>query len=185
MNINGIRNDAGSAISALLLNSNTQSTASANASSASASSPASSSSVSKPGELMSKLSQLLEQDPAKFKQVTQQIADELKTEAASASGPQAQFLTKLSDNFAQASSTGSLASLQPSGSERSGAAGAHHHHGGHHGGGSGSGGIESVLSKALDEVNLALSGRSTSGIASPSTSATSTSAPSTAPGSSG
>jgi hypothetical protein len=167
MNINGIRNDGGAAISALLtLNNNSQSTASSDASAASASSPASSSSVSKPGELLAKLSQLLQQDPAKFKQVTQQISDELKSQAQGASGPQAQFLSKLSDNFAQASSTGSLSSLQPTGDgrdrgEHTGAASAHHHHGGHHGGG-GAGGIESVLSKALDEVNQALSTSSTS-----------------------
>ena len=162
MNINGIRNDGGAAISALLTLNNNQSPASADANSASASSPASSSSVSKPGELMAKLSQLLQQDPAKFKQVTQQISDELKTQAQSARGPQAQFLSKLSDNFAHASSTGSLASLQPPGGERGepSAAAAHHHHGGHHGGG-GVGGIESVLSKALVEVNQALSANST------------------------
>jgi hypothetical protein len=175
MNINGIRNDAGSAISALLLNNNnTQSTASSDANSARASTPAASSSVSKPGELMGKLSQLLQQDPAKFKQVTQQISDELKAQAATASGPQAQFLSKLSDNFAQASSTGSLSSLQPASGEHSGAASAHHHHGGHHGGGGGSGGIESVLSKALDEVNQALSASAASASANNSTSATPT-----------
>ncbi|MET0791394.1 MAG: hypothetical protein ABW061_07720 [Polyangiaceae bacterium] len=157
MNINGISNDSGSAVSALLaLKNNTQTAASTDANSASASSAASSSTVSKPGELMAKLSQLLQQDPAKFKQVTQQISDELKSQAADASGPQAQFLSKLSDNFAQAASSGSLASLAPpSGGEHAGAAAAHHHHGGHHGGVSG--GIESVLSKALDEVNQALS----------------------------
>jgi hypothetical protein len=173
MNINGIRNDSGSAVNALLqLNNNNQSSASADASSASASTAASSSSVSKPGELMAKLSQLLQQDPAKFKQVTQQISDELKTAASTATGPQAQFLSKLSDNFAQASSSGSLASLAPpSGAEHTEHAGAaHHHKGGHHGGGA-SGGIESVLSKALDEVNQALSGSASSTSASSSSSA--------------
>jgi hypothetical protein len=103
MNINGIRNDGGVAINALLtLNNNGQNAATSDAGSTSASSAASSSTVSKPGELMAKLSQLLQQDPAKFKAVTQQISDELKTQAQSASGPQAQFLAKLSDNFAQA-----------------------------------------------------------------------------------
>ena len=162
MNINGISNDSGSAISSLLaLKNNNPSAVSADTSSTSAaSSAAASSTVSKPGELMAKLNQLLQQDPAKFKQVTQQISDELKSQAGSASGPQAQFLTKLSDNFAQAATSGSLASLQPPTGEHSGAAGAHHHHGGsHHAGGAGGagGGIEAVLSKALDEVNQALS----------------------------
>lgn len=167
MNINGISNDSGSAVNALLsLKNNTQSSATSDASSTSASTPATSSNVSKPGELMAKLSQLQQQDPAKFKQVTQQISDDLKSEAANASGPQAQFLTKLSDNFAQAASSGNLSSLQPPQGEHSGASGAHHHHGGHHGGGTGAaggaqGGIESVMSKALDEVNQALSSSST------------------------
>ena len=159
MNINGISNDSGSAISSLLaLKNNNPSAVSADTSSTSAaSSAAASSTVSKPGELMAKLNQLLQQDPAKFKQVTQQISDELKSQAGSASGPQAQFLTKLSDNFAQAATSGSLASLQPPTGEHSGAAGAHHHHGGSHHAGGGGGGIEAVLSKALDEVNQALS----------------------------
>jgi hypothetical protein len=120
--------------------------------------PATSTSVSKPGELLSKLSQLLQQDPTKFKAVTQEISDELKTAAQSASGPQASFLSKLSDSFAQASSSGSLSSLQPpQGSEHGGVSGHHHHHGGAHHGSGASGGIESVLSTALDQVNQALS----------------------------
>jgi hypothetical protein len=131
-----------------------------------ASTPAASTRVSKPGELMSKLSQLLQQDPAKFKAVTQQISDELKTAAQSDNGPQASFLSKLSDRFAEAASSGSLSSLQPAqGSEHSGAAAGHHHHhaGGHHGGGGGGGGgMESVLSTALDQVNQALSGTTAS-----------------------
>jgi len=115
---------------------------------------------------MAKLSQLLQQDPAKFKQVTQQISDQLKSAAQSASGPQAQFLTKLSDDFSQASSSGSLASLQPpSGGDEHATVGGHHHHGGgHHGGGASgaSGGIESVMSNALAEINQALSGTTAS-----------------------
>jgi len=179
MNINGIRKDGGAAISALLSN-NPSTNASADAGSAgasSASSGASFRSVSKPAELMAKLSQLLQQDPAKFKQVTQQISAELKTEADRASGPQAQFLSKLSDNFSQASSTGSLSSLEPTGDgrergEHGSASAAHHHHAGHHSGG-GAGGIEATLSKALDDVNQALSTSSasaTAASASPSTS---------------
>jgi hypothetical protein len=111
--------------------------------------------MSKPGELMGKLNQLLQQDPAKFKEVTQQISDELKSAAQSASGPQAAFLTKLSDNFAQASSSGSMSWLQP---PPGGAAKGHHHHGGHHGGGGSAGGMEAVMSTAPDQVNQALTG---------------------------
>ena len=162
MNINGITSSNGTeALSAL--NNNT-STDGADAAQGCAKTPASSTNVSKPGEFMAKLSQLLQQDPAKFKQVTQQISDQLKTAAASASGPQAAFLTKLSDNFAQAASSGSLAALQPpgAGNEHATGGGHHHHGGGHHGGGAaGASSIESVLSNALAEVNQALTGTST------------------------
>jgi hypothetical protein len=159
MNINSI--GSASTIDALSSLSNTANTDAAQEALGSAPTPAASTTVSKPGELLSKLSQLLQQDPAKFKQVTQQIAGELKTAAQSATGPQASFLSKLSDDFATASSSGSLASLQPAQGSSAGASGAHHHHGGgHHGGGGG--GIESLLSTALDQVNQALSGASDS-----------------------
>jgi hypothetical protein len=156
MNINSIGNS--STVDALSLSTLTSSSSSNSTQAADASSTqASSTSMSKPGELLNKLSQLLQQDPTKFKAVTQQISDELKTAAQSATGPQAAFLSKLSDDFAQASSSGSLSALQPQHGSQPGAAGAvhHHHGGGHHGGGGG--GIESVLSTALDQVNQALS----------------------------
>jgi hypothetical protein len=166
MNINGISNT--STIDALSALSNS-STADVASTLGTSSTPAASASVSKPGELMNKLSQLLQQDPSKFKAVTQQISDELKTAAQSASGPQASFLTKLSSDFAQASSSGTLSSLQPPQSQGGGAAAAHqHHHGGGHHGGGGGGGIESVISTALDQVNQALSGSSSSGTTSAS-----------------
>jgi hypothetical protein len=159
MNINSI--GSASTLSALSSLSNTSNTDATQEALGIASTPASSTSVSKPGELLNKLSQLLQQDPAKFKQVTQQISDELKTAAQSATGPQASFLSKLSGDFAQASSSGSLTSLQPNQSASGGVSGHHHHHGGgHHGGGGG--GVESVLSTALDQVNQALSGASDS-----------------------
>jgi hypothetical protein len=161
VNINGIGSSNG--VDALTALSNNTSTSGPDATQNSASTPASSTSVSKPAEFMAKLSQLLQQDPAKFKQVTQQISDQLKTAAQSASGPQAQFLTKLSDDFSQASSSGSLASLQPPGGDNEHATvGGHHHHGGGHHGGGGSGGIESVMSNALAEINQALSGTTAS-----------------------
>ncbi len=160
MNIDNIRNDTGSAISTLLTlaksasSTSTDSTAAPTASSATGA--ATSGSVSKPGELLAKLSQLLQQDPAKFKQVTSAIADELKTAASNAQGPQAQFLTKLSDDFAQASSSGSLSSLEPpQGKDQAAGAGhARHHGGGHHGGGGAA--VGSALSSVLEQVNQAL-----------------------------
>lgn len=162
MNINGIGNS--STVDALSLSTllSSSSSGAAQATDGTPSTQASSTTTSKPGELLNKLSQLLQQDPTKFKAVTQQISDELKTAAQSATGPQAAFLSKLSADFAQASSSGSLSSLQPQqGSQQGGAVHHHHHGGGHHGGGGG-GGIESVLSTALDQVNQALSSDSAS-----------------------
>jgi hypothetical protein len=163
MNINGIGSQQSTIEALSALNGAGQSDASP-ATDGTGATPAASATVSKPGELLSKLSQLLQQDPAKFKQVTQQISDELKTAAQTASGPQASFLSKLSDNFAQAASSGSLSALTPDrGSESSGAlSGHHHHHGGHHGGGGGGGGIESVVSTALQQVDQALSSSTSS-----------------------
>ncbi len=157
MNINSIANS--STVDALSLSTLTSaaSSGSAQATLDASSTPASSTTTSKPGELLNKLSQLQQQDPAKFKAVTQQISDELKTAAQSATGPQAAFLSKLSDDFAQASSSGNLSALQPQqhGSQQGSAV--HHHHGGGRHGGGGAGSIESVLSTALDQVNQALS----------------------------
>jgi hypothetical protein len=137
---------------------------------------AASANISKPGELFSKLQQLSQQDPAKFKQVAGQIGAELKT-AANASGNTA--LSKLADQLTQASQSGSL--TDPS--QQSGAGKAHgHHHGHHHGGGGGgpsaassgaqspSSAVVSAFTNALDEVNQALA---------PTTSGTSTAKAST------
>ncbi|MEI9935984.1 MAG: hypothetical protein WDO69_02040 [Pseudomonadota bacterium] len=161
MNINEIGTSNTNTISALTALGNKSTPDGTDAARNTAATPASSTSVSKPGELMAKLSQLLQQDPAKFKQVTQQISEQLKTAAQGATGPQAQFLSKMSDDFAQASSSGNLSSLQPPNSGGDHAAGTHHHRGGGHHGGGGAGGVASVLSNALDEVNQALSSTTT------------------------
>lgn len=160
MSISSIGNT--NTLSALSSLNNNTTTSSTDETSGTASTPATSTNMSKPGELMNKLSQLLSQDPAKFKEVTQQISDQLQAAAQNASGPQASFLNKLSADFAQASSSGSLSPLQPPQGARAGghAGGAHHHHGGgNHGGG---GAMEQVMSSALDAVNQALQGTSAS-----------------------
>jgi len=159
MNITGIGSAAVNALSSLSNPTSTQATTATQ----SASSPASSSHVSKRAELMSKLGQLLQQDPAKFKQVTQQISDALKSSAASAGGPQAQFLTQLSGRFAEAASSGSLASLEPRAGEaheHGGAVAAHRQH--HHDGQRAASGVEAALSTALDTVDQALSATASS-----------------------
>ncbi len=74
---------------------------------------------------MSELNDLATSDPAKFKQVTSDIAQKLRDAASSASGGQADFLTKLADKFQQASDSGGVSASKPP-------AGAGGHHGGHH-----------------------------------------------------
>ena len=89
-----------------------------------ASSPAdtpSTATISGPGQLLSNLQQLQAQDPARFQQVTSQIATQLQTAAQQTQGPQSNFLSTLSSKFQNISSGGSLSQLVP---------GQHHHH--HH-----------------------------------------------------
>jgi hypothetical protein len=85
--------------------------------------------VSKMGDLMKQLQQLSQSDPAKFKQVTAEISNELKSEASSATGKKAAFLNDLAGKFQQASQSGDMSALQPPQQQ----SGAHAHHGhGHH-----------------------------------------------------
>jgi hypothetical protein len=114
---------------------------------------ASSTQISGPGQLFSRLQQLSEKDPAKFKQVAQHIADQLHQAAQEKSGKAADFENQLADKFAAAAQSGNLSSLQPPKPE-GGSEGAHHPH--HHHGGSGGGQIAAIFSSALDEVNQAL-----------------------------
>jgi hypothetical protein len=130
------------------------------------------SSISPQGDLMSKLQQLQQTDPAEFKAVTQQISAQLKTDAGNATGPQADFLNKLSANFAAASSSGTMASLQPQHGAQSGSSGGHHHH--HHHGGGGASTASSAIQNALDLVNQALGVSSSSSTTSATTTAPST-----------
>jgi hypothetical protein len=109
--------------------------------------------ISRPGQLLGRLQQLAQSDPAKFKQATQDIADKLRQAAQGLDGRAADRTNALADRFAAASQSGDFADLRPD--HREGPA-VHHHH--HHDGG---GGIASVLASALDEVNQALSGPST------------------------
>src|ERR1017187_5940613 len=95
------------------------------------------------------MQQLAQQNPTEFKAVAAQVAAAFQNAASQTSGPQAQFLTKLANQFSQAAQTGSLqppqgaqsaqAGQAPQGAQGAsagqagGAAGAHHHR--HHGGG--------------------------------------------------
>jgi len=109
--------------------------------------------ISTPGQFFSQMQQLSQQNPTEFKSVAAQVAKAFQTAASQATGPQAQFLTNLANQFSQASQTGSL--QPPQGTQGvQGAAGAsagqgahHHHH--HHGGGGGGAAGGSAQSSAV------------------------------------
>jgi hypothetical protein len=73
------------------------------------------------GKLFAELQALQSQDPAKFKSVLTDISTQLQNAAKQVTGGQADFLTKLADQFQTAANTGDLSSLRP----------AHHGHGHH------------------------------------------------------
>jgi hypothetical protein len=83
--------------------------------------------ISKPGQLMSQLGALAQNDPAQFKSVTADIAQQLKDAASSQSGSAANFLNKLADKFSAASQSGNASDLAPAGKAHG-----HHHGGGGH-----------------------------------------------------
>jgi len=73
-----------------------------------------------PKELMEQLQQLASTAPAKFKELTQKISDDLATKAQSAGdSQQSSMLSEMSQKFADAAKSGSMDSLKPKG----------HHHG--------------------------------------------------------
>ena len=112
--------------------------------------------ISGPGRLFSGLQQLAEEDPERFKQVAQQISDQLSATADSSTGRASALAQKLADRFGDAAQTGDLSPFRP-GSERGGI-GHHHHHHHHHGHdlSGGSEAVRSVLENALDLVHQAL-----------------------------
>jgi hypothetical protein len=119
MDISSINNN--SALSQLLANQGSTTTATS-----SGSVPTDSSNVSSFANLMSELQQLQQSDPTKFKAVMADIASTLKTDAQNATGSQASALNNLAARFDQAAQTGQMPNLQPQG--QPGAGGHHHHH---------------------------------------------------------
>jgi hypothetical protein len=83
-------------------------------------------------QLMSTLQQLQQTDPAKYQQVTQQIATNLQNAAQTAQADgntsAATQLNKLAADFSNASQSGQLPNMQ----DLAKAVGGHHHHGHHH-----------------------------------------------------
>jgi hypothetical protein len=133
--------------------------------------------MSGPGKLMSKLAALKAADPEKFQTVVSDMAAKLKDAASQATGPQAQFLTNLSNKLSDVASGGDISELRPQGGgQASGAEGVHHggHH--HHHGGGGLGGagatagssdssgdsVHSVVQSIFGELDSALNGVSAS-----------------------
>jgi len=101
--------------------------------SAAASSEASSSQLSPFAQLMSTLQNLQQSDPAKYQQVTAQIATNLQAAAQTATSEgnttAASQLTQLSTDFTTASKTGQLPNIQDLAQAVGG--GHHHHHHSH------------------------------------------------------
>ena len=74
--------------------------------------PAATTRISRQSKLFSQLQQLETQDPAKFKQVLTDVANQLTTAAKSATGTDQKVLTNLADKFTKAAA-GDLSALQP------------------------------------------------------------------------
>jgi hypothetical protein len=129
---------------------------------------AASTSISTPGQFFSEMQQLSQSNPTEFKTVAADVAKTFQTAASQASGPQAQLLTNLANQFTQAAQTGSLQAPQgaQSGSQaaQGSRAGTHHHH--HHGGGGSitqSSSVQQAFQSAMSSLEQATGGTPTSG----------------------
>jgi hypothetical protein len=122
--------------------------------------PAATVSMSTPGQFFSQLQSLSQSNPTEFKTVAASLAKNFANAASSASGPQANFLNHLADQFSQAAQTGQLESPQNQGGAS--ANGAHHHHHHHGGGGGGGGAVQSAFQGAMGILTQALSGTTSS-----------------------
>jgi hypothetical protein len=95
-------------------------------------SPSDSGQLSPFAQLMSMLQQLQQSDPAKYQQVTQQIATNLQaaaqTDLANGNSAGANQLNQLATDFSNASQNGQLPNVQ----DLAQAVGGHHHHRHHH-----------------------------------------------------
>jgi hypothetical protein len=125
--------------------------------------------ISKPGQLFSDLSSLAETDPDKFKAVTADIAQKLKTAAGSATGSQADTLNKIADRFQAAAQSGNASDLAPPSAGK--AQGGGHHHHGHHRGHSGGGGGGDAIAQTVQGIISGALGSSSSSSSSPTATA--------------
>ncbi len=110
--------------------------------------------ISGPGRLFSRLGQLAQQDPAKFKEVAAQISEQLHA-LSDASGKKNGFVDALAQRFDAAAQSGDMSSFRPA------MPGLGHHHGHHHhSAAGGNDDVRSVLENALDLVNQSLASAS-------------------------
>jgi hypothetical protein len=107
--------------------------------------------LSKPGQLFSQLQNLAQTDPPKFKEVTAEIASQLKDAASTHTGKQADFLNALAGRFDAASQSGNVSDLKPPQAQAQAQASGHHHHH-HHAQGAGSAQSSSSSQAGADSV---------------------------------
>jgi uncharacterized protein with von Willebrand factor type A (vWA) domain len=98
---------------------------------------------------MSRLQQLAQQDPSKFKAIASQGAQDLQVAAQKATAEQAQGLADLSNGFAQAAKAGNPSVLQPKAVIRTLGRGQHRVH-------TISGQAQAVLTNVSEKVDEAL-----------------------------
>jgi hypothetical protein len=122
--------------------------------------------LSKPGQLFSQLQNLAQTDPTKFKEVTAEIASQLKDAAASQTGKQAAFLNELAGRFDAASQSGKMSDLKPPQAQAQ-ASGHHHHH--HHAQAAGNGQSSSSSPAGADSMFQLVQGIITNALGSSST----------------
>ncbi len=132
--------------------------------------------ISKPAQLLQKLQQLQQQDPAQFKRVLSQLADTLQ-QVADKSGNSGAIAANLAAAFKSAADSGDFSALQsalqpPSAAATSQSAGApagaaQGAQGHHHGGG---GAIAAAFSAAINQIDASLQASNATGTSAVSTS---------------
>lgn len=127
--------------------------------------PTDTSDISSGAQLMDQLQALEKSNPDQFKAVMNDVASQLKTQASSASGTQASFLTDLASKFQQAGASGDLSALQPTSQSSSasassggaqGSTGHHHHHAKYtDASGSSADSLQSIIQNAIQQTEAA------------------------------
>jgi hypothetical protein len=101
--------------------------------------------ISTPGQFLSSLQSLMQNDPTKAKDVLDQLATQVRDDASKTTGDQATRLNDFADKLQQAGDSGSMSPLTP---KAHGGHGGHHHHGGGGGGGAAEAGVAAAASSS-------------------------------------